>query len=264
MKRAGFTLIELLVVIAIIAMLAAMLLPALSRAKGKAQQITCLNNLKQLTAGWYLYIDDNNDRLALNNPVGTLPDSSWITGSMTDSTEATNSYLLQIGQLWPYLKSLSAYRCPSDQSMADNGPKVRSYSLNGQFGSTHDTEAAPWDSQLEAMSNPGYPPSMKLTQITKPSPALALAFADESELTIDDGFFLICLPKIDGTPNDEWGNLPAFRRHNNNGTSFSFADGHSELWKWLDPRTTDPATRLNDVQPGNRDIRRLQMAYAIP
>jgi prepilin-type N-terminal cleavage/methylation domain-containing protein/prepilin-type processing-associated H-X9-DG protein len=260
----GFTLIELLVVIAIIAILAALLLPVLSQAKGKAQEITCLNNLKQLTTCWYLYVDENNDHLALNNPVAALPGTSWVTGNMTIPTEATNSYLIQIGELWTYNKSLATYHCPNDPSMDGGVPRVRSYSLNGQLGSTKDISGAPWDVQLLQMGNPGYPPSMKLSQINRPSPSLELAFVDESELSIDDGFFLIYLPKIDGTPNDMWGNFPAVRRHNNNGTSFSFADGHSEMWTWHDPRTTNPATKPNDVQPGNMDIRRVQMAYAIP
>jgi hypothetical protein len=114
------------------------------------------------------------------------------------------------------------------------------------------------------MATPGYPPSMKLTEINRPPPSSALAFVDESQLTIDDGFFLIFLPQIDGTPNDEWGNLPAFRRHNENGSCFSFGDGHAETWKWHDPRTLAPGTKNGDVQPENQDIRRIQMAYATP
>ncbi len=263
-QRSGFTLIELLVVIAIIAILAALLLPALSQAKGKAQEITCLNNLKQLTTCWYLYIDDNNDFLALNNPIATLPGMSWTTGNMTLPSDATNSCLIQIGELWNYNKSLAIYHCPCDRSMDGGVLKIRSYSLSGQLGSTKDTNGTPWDGQLLQLGNPGYPPSMKLAQINKPPPTSALAFVDESELSIDDGFFLIFLPKSDGTPNDRWGNLPAVRRHNNNGTCFSFADGHSEMWTWHDPRTTDPGTKPNDMQPGNMDIRRVQMAYAKP
>ena len=114
------------------------------------------------------------------------------------------------------------------------------------------------------LGNPGYPPNMKFTQITKPPPSHALTFVEESELSIDDGFYFIWLPKIDGTPNDMWGNLPALRRHNNNGTGFSFADGYAEIWRWRDPRTTDPGTKPNDPQAGNLDIRRVQNAYAIP
>ena len=226
------------------------MLPALSRAKARAQQLSCLNNLKQLTTCWHLYADDYADTLALNNPVDA---PSWTVGA--DNTNPTN---IRVGLLWPYSRSLGVYRCPSDHTVVDGVPRVRSYALNGQLGSTHDPSGAPWDSQASDMDTPGYPPTMKLTQMVNPAPAARLAFVDESELTIDDGYFLISLPQTDGTPNDTWGNVPAVVRHQNNRTSFSFADAHAEAWKWHDPRT--PAARLDVAQPGNLDLRRLQAA----
>jgi hypothetical protein len=249
---------------AIIAILAAMLLPALSRAKGKAQAINCLNNLKQLNTCWYLYTGDSNDQLVMNNPFATTPDTSWLTGNMSDPVQATNTKMIQIGYLWRYNKSLAIYHCPSDKTMAGSVPKVRSYSLGGQMGSTDNAQGRPWDGQLLMLGNPGYPPNMKFTQITRPPPSQGLTFVEESELSIDDGFYFIWLPKIDGTPNDMWGNLPAIRRHSDNGTCFSFADWHAEIWRWRDPRTTDPGTKPNDAQVGNLDIRRVQKAYATP
>ena len=260
----GFTLIELLVVIAIIAILAAMLLPALGKAKGRAQSLSCLNNLKQLTVCWYLYTGDSNDMLVMNNPFSTTPDTSWITGDMSNPTQATNTALIQIGYLWKYNKTLGMYRCPSDKSVVGNVRKVRSYSLGGQMGATDNAQGRPWDGQASMLGNPGYPPNMKFTHINRPPPARALTFVEESELSIDDGFYFIWLPKIDGTANAMWRNLPALRRHNDNGTCFSFVDGHAEIWKWHDPRTTNPNTKPNETQAGNLDIRRVQSAYAIP
>ncbi len=133
-NRSGFTLIELLVV---------MLLPALSRAKGKAQAIHCLNNLKQLNTCSYLYTGDSNDQLVMNNPFATTPDTSWLTGNMSDPAQATKTRLIPIGYLWKYNKSLPIYHCPSDKTMAGNVPKVRSYSLGGQTGSTDNTQGKP-------------------------------------------------------------------------------------------------------------------------
>lgn len=145
---------------------------------------------------------------------------------------------------------------------------VRSYSLSGQMGSAVLNGAGyrTWDGQSEMLGNPGYSPNMKYTHIKRPNASQALTFVDESEKSIDDGFFIIYLPKQNETPNDTWGNLPALRRHNGGkGSVFSFADGHSECWKWRDPRTTktNPETQPNESHPGSEDIRRVQKSFAL-
>jgi prepilin-type N-terminal cleavage/methylation domain-containing protein/prepilin-type processing-associated H-X9-DG protein len=263
-RQRGFTLIELLVVIAIIAILAAMLLPALSRAKAKAQGVQCVNHLKQLNLCWILYSGDNSDRLVYNNPVPSLtaPDNSWISGSMLYVTQATNEHLIRLGFLFKYNQSLGIYRCPADDTKAGATVhlRVRSYALSGQMGSVSvaGSSIVPWDSQAVFLGNPGFPPNMKYSQINNPGPSQAITFLDEAPESIDDGYFLARLPSNSGTPNDQWGNLPALKRHGKNGTSIAFADGHAEMWRWR-----NPDGRMNGYEHVE-DIRRVQRHYGLP
>ncbi len=235
----GFTLIELLVVIAIIAILAALLLPVLSNAEEKANQIRCLSNHKQLALAWHIYADDNNGRLVIDENQGSSY-PNWVQGNMGDPAMATNSSLIKLGLLYSYAQNVEVYRCPTDRT-----GDVRSYSMQPQFafyswGHPVDPEAA--------AGIPGYPPMYLENQIRKIPPALTLLFGDESPISINDGFLYLLIT------GDRWADIPA--NWHSRGCNFSFADGHVEHWRWIDSRTL--TVTPNQTTANNPDLQRLQ------
>jgi prepilin-type N-terminal cleavage/methylation domain-containing protein/prepilin-type processing-associated H-X9-DG protein len=220
----SFTLLELLVVIAIISLLAALLLPALSRAKAKATGITCLNNLKQLQTCWQLYADDYNGLLPPNRSVLTngawrsTPDS-WIGSSSAPYDE---TFLpIQQGLLfkYDYNRSVAIYHCPADKSTV--------HRLNGQDTGIRRTRSCSMSGCLGGRTNEVQNTVLRAAEI--PQPARLFVFIDENEDSIDDAHFLTW-----PAPDDRWVNMPA-DRHGQAGV-LSFADGHAESWKWRWPK----------------------------
>ncbi len=231
-RNKAFTLIELLVVIAIIAILAAMLLPALSKAKDRATGASCLNNLKQLTLAAIIYASDFRDAIPPNAPSDAR---AWVAGDVSVLPGATNVADIRAAVLYPYNKSEGIYRCPGDK-VAVNGQnvqRIRSYSMNGMMGNNYNNTAA-------SDVHPGLAEHKKFTEVHDPGPSDASLFVDEQSdanrnlCSIDDGYFAVNLG-AKGAAKTKWRNIPA-SRHGNGGL-FSYADGHVQKMKWLEGKT---------------------------
>ena len=229
-RRRGFTLIELLVVIAIIAILAALLLPALSRAKLKGQSITCVNNMHQLSLAWSMYADDYNGFMV---PNWILDSRAWIdgtTGDVSTLVGATNLVAVKQGLLFSYNPNVGVYVCPAavkGPSAAPNVRVVRNYSLEGRMGGASAADHAQYGVQDTTwVLGSTYPQYKKMTEIISPPPSEAITFVDESLETVDDGYFAVNY----ADRKTDWQNSPTVR-HGKSGV-FAFADGHSALWRW--------------------------------
>ncbi len=257
----GFTLIELLVVLAIIALLAGLLLPVLGQATRSARSIQCLNQLKQLQAGYLMYVHDNNDWFPLS-VVETGTDlvqrslKGWVLGSAQFDSSTAN---LEAGLIYRYVGSTAIYRCPADKSLRADGsgqPRFRSYAVSGWLHSRGT------DYGLETDVTVGEFLKTKLSAIGSISPSDCFAFIDEHEDTVDDGIFTMGSPYFrsfklrtpKNTAESDWFELPTDRH--NQGANLSFLDGHADYKHWSYPkRFRHPSQRAtHDLE----DLRWLQ------
>jgi len=269
--RAGFTLIELLVVIAIIAILAAMLLPALSKAKLKAQGIKCMNNHKQLLLAWKMYTEDNREEL----PYAKAPGGpyEWVGGDMTISPENVDPDVvpsaggnnIKSSLLWAYCgKSLEIYKCPGDRSTAVNASRqtvsrVRSMSMLNWVGGRGDASGRPAPMLWSDATGP-WRVYRKSSDFTNPGAAGTFVFLDEREDSINEGFFVV---DMDGYPNSPAQLVDSPASYHGGAGGLSFADGHSELHKWksqfvLQPPLVGQSRPYPTPDAGNPDVAWMQ------
>ena len=248
--RRGFTLIELLVVIAIIAILAGMLLPALAKSKTKAQGIACMANSRQMMLAWRLYVDDNLDRVPQSYGA-----KAWVQGNLDFSSNPSNWDInqdIKKSVLWPYCGNAAGiWKCPADKStVLYKGviyPRVRSISMDAWF-----------DSEDVSSFGSGFRIYKKMSDLTDPGPSMTWVFLDEREDSINDGEFVVGMTGYPDQPT-QWKIVDFPASYHNRACGFAFADGHSEIHKWVDPRTSPPLKKgvelgLNVVSSKNQDV----------
>ena len=260
----GFTLIELLVVVAIIGILASLLIPALSKAKAKAQAVKCLSNLQQLQAAWLMYANDHSDKLPANSGMGSeFGYGMWVDGYMSYETvtssrpslsQSTNGPLMLregVGRIGPYLRNFRVYKCPADRSYVIldgvRHPRVRSYGMNSFLGRWSFAQGEKQDPNALAYF-------LQYGDVARASPSRIFVLIDYHEDSIYDGTFSstgVGSPKYPTS----WMSLPASRHEG--GAGLVYADGHAEVHRWRDPRTKRQVFREyfpTTSQPNNEDV----------
>ena len=251
-----------------------MLLPALAKAKTKAHGISCMNNNKQLMMAWFFYADDSDDSVtwAYGDLGGATPNSSGIRtfqhgwmGNTSLNYGSANSWDYKVdivrSPLWEHVgQSPQVFRCPADTSTAKGKPRVRSMSMNswvggdGQNGRNnghHTWFGGPKDGTIY----------LKRGDMVAPGPSETWVLIDERMDSINDGFFVVWMPGYGNMSSTRMVDFPA--SYHNNAAGFSFADGHAEIHKWKDPRTSPDLKKngniaLNVNQPNNVDVRWMQ------
>jgi prepilin-type processing-associated H-X9-DG protein len=253
-----------------------MLLPALAKAKAKAQGITCLNNMKQLGLGWTMYTHDHDERVPPNPGLAVMEaNHNWVIGVMTldggdnlifagkNNPDNTNTLHLRRSLLWPYAPSLGVWRCPGDQSLSTIGgrryPHVRSVAMNIWVGN--------YDGRSGVVTeySPGYKVFKKVSEIRGPGPVGTFLLIDQREDSINDAAYLNYMDGFSTgqTSQHKISDYPA--SYHNGAAGINFCDGHAEVHKWLDARTRPPIRKdyhLPGVpaipSPNNPDILWLQ------
>jgi prepilin-type N-terminal cleavage/methylation domain-containing protein len=258
-RAKGFTLIELLVVIAIIAILAAMLLPALSRAKLKAHGVSCISNLRQLQIAWMLYADDNEQRVTSAGYLKPVEPTAWVNGWLDfnpgnpDNWDESTLKDSSRARFAPYLQTTGVYKCPADRSMVAGKPRIRSMSMNQAFGGP-----GGWLDPAGPSANiwsKKYRTYYKTSEMQAPGAANLWLLLDEHPDSQNAGGFANTM--VESAAAARVVDFPASFHGDAGGVGF--ADGHAEIHRWTDARTRAPvkydgSLSLNVASPGNPDM----------